>query len=145
MSNFGGTEPPVWRSDGAVGTWGRSLCLQRLMRRSLCPTPTSANGDAAHCCHQLGQGLNMGIRDAAALAQVLQSAHRGWRYRRFAGTQTLWTLAQAENLTILGFTDLLDRIFSNNWLPVVVVRRLGLWMLRRIPPLKTFTLKLMTD
>jgi len=33
-----------------------------------------------------------------------------------------------ENLTILGFTDLLDRIFSNNWLPVVVVR-LGLWML----------------
>jgi len=26
---------------------------------------------------QLGQGLNMGIQDAAALAQVLQSAHRG--------------------------------------------------------------------
>jgi len=50
----------------------------------------------------------------------------------------------SKNLTILGFTDLLDRIFSNNWLPVVVVR-LGLWMLRRIPPLKTFTLKLMTD
>jgi 2-octaprenyl-6-methoxyphenol hydroxylase len=32
-------------------------------------------GDAAHCCHPLGgQGLNMGIRDAAALAQVLQDA-----------------------------------------------------------------------
>ena len=49
-----------------------------------------------------------------------------------------------ENLTILGFTDLLDRMFSNNWLPVVVVRRLGLWMLQRVRPLKKFALQLMT-
>ena len=33
-------------------------------------------GDAAHCCHPVGgQGLNMGIRDAAALAKTLQTAH----------------------------------------------------------------------
>jgi 2-octaprenyl-6-methoxyphenol hydroxylase len=32
-------------------------------------------GDAAHCCHPVGgQGLNLGIRDAASLAQVLQEA-----------------------------------------------------------------------
>lgn len=103
-------------------------------------------GDAAHCCHPVGgQGLNMGIRDAAALAQVLQSAHQVGedigdllilkRYERWR---------QQENLTILGFTDLLDRMFSNNWFPVVIVRRLGLWMLRRIPPLKVLALQLMT-
>lgn len=103
-------------------------------------------GDAAHCCHPVGgQGLNMGIRDAAALAQVLQSAHHSGedigeiqvlkRYERWR---------QRENLTILGFTDFLDRIFSNNWLPLVAVRRLGLLLLLRVRPLKIFALKLMT-
>jgi len=43
----------------------------------------------------------------------------------------------------LGFTDLLDRVFSNNWLPLVAVRRIGLWMLRRVRPLKIFALKFM--
>ena len=34
-------------------------------------------GDAAHCCHPVGgQGLNLGIRDAASLAQILQTADR---------------------------------------------------------------------
>jgi len=43
---------------------------------------------------------------------------------------------QIKNLTILGFTDFLDRIFSNTWLPAVIVRRFGLWLLRTLPPLK---------
>ncbi|MDH6059550.1 FAD-dependent hydroxylase [Chrysosporum bergii ANA360D] len=102
-------------------------------------------GDAAHNCHPVGgQGLNLGIRDAAALAQVLQTAHKAGedignlktlkRYERWR---------KQENLTILGFTDLLDRMFSNNFLPLVVIRRLGLWLMRRIPLLKLFALKLM--
>jgi len=49
-----------------------------------------------------------------------------------------------ENLTILGFTDFLDRLFSNNWLPVVAMRRFGLWVLEHLTPLKIFALKLMT-
>lgn len=103
-------------------------------------------GDAAHCCHPLGgQGLNMGIRDAAALAQVLQNAAQEGedigdlrvlkRYERWR---------KLENWTILGFTDLLDRMFSNNWLPVVTTRRLGLWMLQTIKPLKSLVLRFMT-
>ncbi|MFN6470281.1 MAG: FAD-dependent hydroxylase [Nostoc sp. SerVER01] len=102
-------------------------------------------GDAAHNCHPVGgQGLNLGIRDAAALAQVIEAAHKSGkdigeiqilkRYERWR---------KLENLTILGFTDLLDRIFSNNFLPVVLVRRLGLWLLQRVPVLKVFMLKLM--
>ncbi|MEA5505198.1 FAD-dependent hydroxylase [Halotia wernerae UHCC 0503] len=102
-------------------------------------------GDAAHNCHPVGgQGLNLGIRDAAALAQVIQAAHKAGqdignikilkRYERWR---------QWENLTILGLTDLLDRIFSNNFLPLVIVRRIGLWLMQRVPTLKIFTLKLM--
>lgn len=103
-------------------------------------------GDAAHCCHPVGgQGLNMGIRDAAALAQVLQSAYK--QEEDIGNLQVLkryehWR--KQENLTILGFTDLLDRMFSNNWLPIVVIRRVGLWMLQRVSPVKTYALQLMT-
>ena len=103
-------------------------------------------GDAAHCCHPVGgQGLNMGIRDAAALAQVLRSAHQlGEDIGDLPVLKRYERWRKQENLTILGFTDFLDRVFSNNWLPLVVVRRLGLWMLQRVRPLKIFALKLMT-
>ncbi|MFE1748168.1 FAD-dependent hydroxylase [Coleofasciculus sp. H7-2] len=103
-------------------------------------------GDAAHCCHPVaGQGMNLGIRDAAAIAQVLQSAHNlGEDIGDIQVLKRYERWRKQENLTILGFTDFLDRMFSNNWLPVVAIRRFGLWMLRRIPPLKTYALQLMT-
>lgn len=103
-------------------------------------------GDAAHCCHPVaGQGMNLGIRDAAAIAQVLQSAHNlGEDIGDIQVLKRYERWRKQENLTILGFTDFLDRMFSNNWLPVVAIRRLGLWMLRRIRPVKTFALQLMT-
>lgn len=103
-------------------------------------------GDAAHCCHPVGgQGVNLGIRDAAALAQILQTAHQ--RQEDIGSLRVLrrydrWR--QVENLVILGFTDSLNRLFSNNWLPLVVLRRLGLAMLRTIHPLRVLALRLMT-
>jgi 2-octaprenyl-6-methoxyphenol hydroxylase len=102
-------------------------------------------GDAAHNCHPVGgQGLNLGIRDAAALAQVIQAAQAvGEDIGNVKVLKRYERWRKLENLTILGFTDLLDRIFSNNFLPLVVVRRLGLWFLRRVPMLKVFMLKLM--
>ena len=103
-------------------------------------------GDAAHCCHPVGgQGLNLGIRDAASLAQILQTAHSQKQdigtikvLKRYEGWRKI------ENLAILGFTDLLDRVFSNSWLPVVALRRMGLWMMSYLKPLRIFALKLMT-
>ena len=103
-------------------------------------------GDAAHCCHPVGgQGLNMGIRDAAALAQVVQSAYnQGEDVGNLQVLKRYERWRKQENLTILGFTDLLDRMFSNNFLPVVIVRRLGLLMLKQIRPIKKYALQLMT-
>lgn len=103
-------------------------------------------GDAAHCCHPVGgQGLNLGIRDAASLAQILTAASgkgedigEGKVLRRYQNWRRL------ENLAVLGFTDLLDRMFSNDWLPVVTLRRWGLWLMNNLKPLKIFALKFMT-
>ena len=103
-------------------------------------------GDAAHCCHPVGgQGLNMGIRDVAALVQVITAAHQ--RGEDIGNRQVLkrydrWR--KIENLTILGFTDLLDRIFSNHWMPLVMLRRLMLQLMRVARPVKFLALWLMT-
>jgi 2-octaprenyl-6-methoxyphenol hydroxylase len=103
-------------------------------------------GDAAHCCHPVGgQGLNLGIRDAAALAQVLRAAqqqHEDIGDLRVLRRYERWR--KLENLIILGFTDFLDRCFSNNWLPIVATRRLGLRAMRITRPLKALALRLMT-
>ncbi len=103
-------------------------------------------GDAAHCCHPVGgQGMNLGIRDAAALTQVLKTAHqRGEDIGDLRVLKRYERWRQFENLIILGFTDLLDRCFSNHWLPLVAIRRLGLRTMRQLRPLKTLALQLMT-
>ena len=103
-------------------------------------------GDAAHCCHPVGgQGLNLGIRDAATLAQILTEAgDRGEDIGSLPVLKRYEKWRKQENLAILGFTDFLDRFFSNNWLPIVAVRRLGLWLMAHLKPLKMFALRLMT-
>ncbi|HIK46039.1 MAG TPA: FAD-dependent hydroxylase, partial [Leptolyngbyaceae cyanobacterium M65_K2018_010] len=103
-------------------------------------------GDAAHSCHPVGgQGLNMGIRDAAALAEVLIAAYQRGEdlgSLRVLGRYERWR--RWENWLILGFTDILTRSFSNRLGPVVMIRRLGLRLLRQVPPLRRWALRLMT-
>jgi 2-octaprenyl-6-methoxyphenol hydroxylase len=89
--------------------------------------------------------MNLGIRDAAALAEVLGTARQNGedlgsaavlnRYQRWR---------QPENWAILAFTDLLDRCFSNQLWPVVIIRRLGLHLLANIDWGKHLSLRLMT-
>lgn len=103
-------------------------------------------GDAAHCCHPVGgQGLNMGIRDAAALAETIhQAAQIGEnpgglkvlkRYERWRRTENWFTLSM---------TDFLNRAFSNQFWPLVIARRAGIWVLDSVRPLKRLILQLMT-
>lgn len=102
-------------------------------------------GDAAHKCHPVGgQGLNLGIRDAAALAQVIKEAYStGKDIGNIEVLKTYEHWRKRENLAILGFTDLLDRVFSNKYLPIVIARRLGLWIMQRVPFIRIYNLKLM--
>ncbi|PAX59729.1 FAD-dependent hydroxylase [Brunnivagina elsteri] len=102
-------------------------------------------GDAAHNCHPVGgQGLNLGIRDVAALAQVIQEAHQaGKDIGNIKVLKKYERWRKFENIIILGFTDILDRVFSNSFLPIVIVRRFGLLAMKYIPLVKVLSLKLM--
>ncbi|CAD5956348.1 FAD-dependent hydroxylase [Planktothrix agardhii] len=103
-------------------------------------------GDAAHCCHPVGgQGLNMGIRDGGALAEVLKTATQKGEdigqkrvLKRYEG----WR--QKENLIVLGLTDFLDRTFSGDWTLKVSLRRLGLGVLTKVQIFRYLALRLMT-
>jgi 2-octaprenyl-6-methoxyphenol hydroxylase len=103
-------------------------------------------GDAAHGCHPVGgQGLNMGIRDAAALGEIIKTANQqGLDIGSTAVLEQYENWRKKENLVILAMTDFLDRMFSASWLPLVMLRRTGLWSLRNIPLLKSLALRVMT-
>jgi 2-octaprenyl-6-methoxyphenol hydroxylase len=103
-------------------------------------------GDAAHCCHPVaGQGMNLGIRDAAALAEILIAAHQaGEDIGSDAVLKRYTRWRKPENWAILAFTDFLDRMFSTRLLPIVIIRRMGLFLLDRIPGCKYLALRLMT-
>ncbi|MGA0544520.1 UbiH/UbiF/VisC/COQ6 family ubiquinone biosynthesis hydroxylase [Brevundimonas sp. VNH65] len=95
-------------------------------------------GDAAHGVHPVaGQGLNMGLKDAAALAEVLIEAmrlgedigselvlDRYARWRRF------------DNTVLAAGFDAFVRLFSNDIAPVRLARGLGMAAVNRIGPLR---------
>lgn len=95
-------------------------------------------GDAAHGIHPIaGQGLNMGFKDAAALAEVLVEARRLGqdigaldvleRYQR-------WRRFDAWRMGVV--TDVLNRLFSNDFDVVRAARDIGLGLVDRLPGLK---------
>ncbi|HET8613252.1 MAG TPA: UbiH/UbiF/VisC/COQ6 family ubiquinone biosynthesis hydroxylase [Sphingomonas sp.] len=97
-------------------------------------------GDAAHGIHPIaGQGLNLGFRDAAALAEVLiEGARLGLdpgdaqllaRYERWRGLDTFMVAAATDGLT---------RLFGVPGRAAHRVRSLGIGLVNRIPPLKDF-------
>ena len=99
---------------------------------------TALIGDAAHAVHPVaGQGLNMGLKDAAALAEVLIEAarigedigseivlDRYARWRRF------------DNAALAAGFDGFVRLFSNDLAPVRLARDLGMAAVNRIAPLR---------
>ena len=97
-------------------------------------------GDAAHGIHPIaGQGYNLGVRDIAALVEVMVDAKR--LGLDVGGADTLERYAQwrrADNLTMVAATDLLNRLFSNDIAPLRLVRDAGLAAVNRAPALRKF-------
>ena len=100
-------------------------------------------GDAAHLIHPIaGQGLNMGLKDVAALAEVIVDAAR---LGLDPGTQSVLERYQRWrrfDTMSMGFaTDGLNRLFSNRSDVLRVVRDIGLGLVDRVPNLKQLLIR----
>lgn len=95
-------------------------------------------GDASHAMHPIaGQGLNMGLRDVAALAEVVSDARRlGLDLGDGVALERYQRWRRFDNTMMLAATDVLNRLFSNRIEPLRMVRDLGLAAVNRMPPVK---------
>ena len=97
-------------------------------------------GDAAHVIHPIaGQGLNLGLADAAALAEAVTGALRLGLDP--GGPDVLRAYERArrfDSFAMAAATDGLNRLFSNDALPLRLARDLGLGIVDRLPGLKRF-------
>ena len=95
-------------------------------------------GDAAHMINPLaGQGVNIGLLDAAALAEVLVDAHKnGKNIADLSVLKRYESMRRNENLKMMTVMDVFYKSFSNNILPVKLVRNLGLGLAQRLTPIR---------
>lgn len=95
-------------------------------------------GDAAHAIHPIaGQGVNLGFRDVAVLAEVLAERFRlGLDIGAADGLAAYVRWRRFDNLAMLAVTDGLTRLFGSDAPPVKLARGLGLWAVSKAPPLK---------
>jgi 2-octaprenyl-6-methoxyphenol hydroxylase len=121
----------------------RAFPLGYFVARSFIGERLALVGDAAHVMHPIaGQGLNMGLKDVAALAEVIVDAARlGMdlgqadvleRYQRWRRFDTM-----AMGLA----TNSLNFLFSNESTLLRVVRDIGLGLVDRAPPLKSMFIR----
>jgi 2-octaprenyl-6-methoxyphenol hydroxylase len=95
-------------------------------------------GEAAHVIHPIaGQGLNIAIRDVAALAElIVDQRRRGLDIGDDSVLEQYQRRRRADALLLAAVTDGLNRLFSNTIPPVRLARDLGLAIVNRLPPLK---------
>jgi 2-octaprenyl-6-methoxyphenol hydroxylase len=110
------------------------LSLQ-LARRMTAPRAVLV-GDSAHAVHPIaGQGLNMGLKDAAALAEVLIDAMRlGEDIGSAAVLERYARWRSLDNVGVALATDLFNRLFSNDHPLVRAARGAGMAVVNRIGP-----------
>jgi 2-octaprenyl-6-methoxyphenol hydroxylase len=121
----------------------RAFPLSYFVARSFIAERMALVGDAAHVIHPIaGQGLNLGLKDVAALAEVVVDAARLGidlgqqdvleRYQRWRRFDTM-----AMGLA----TNSLNFLFSNQSTLLRTVRDIGLGLVDRAPPLKSLFIR----
>lgn len=96
-------------------------------------------GDAAHVVHPLaGQGLNLGLKDVAALSEtVIEALRLGLDHGAPDVLQRYQSWRRLDTALMAAVTDNLNRLFSNDLPPVRALRDFGLGVVDRLTPVKS--------
>ena len=92
-------------------------------------------GDAAHTTHPVaGQGMNLGIRDVGAIAEIILTAHhKGEDIGSIDVLKRYQTWRRWDNLGVIMLTDITNRLFSNQFFVLQWLRRIGLALASLLP------------
>lgn len=114
--------------------------LSLLLAERLSAHRVALLGDAAHGIHPIaGQGLNLGLKDAAALAEVLVDAARlGEDIGSEAVLERYARWRRFDNVMLAAATDVFTRLFSNDDRLLRLARGLGMAAVNRIGPARRF-------
>ena len=120
------------------GRWAYPLTLQ--YADTYTDTRLVILGDAAHGIHPIaGQGLNLGLRDVAALVETMSNAANvGLDIGSLQALSTYSNWRHTDNASLISVTDLLNRLFSNDIGPIRTARDVGLAAVEQVQPLKNF-------
>ena len=115
-----------------------SYPLSLSMTEQLVTDRTALVGDAAHGLHPIaGQGLNAGMRDIAALVQIITEAqNRGEDYGSLAVLKRYEEWRRFDNTALALATDTFNKLFSNNTPLLRLGRDLGMGLINKMPSLR---------
>lgn len=121
----------------------RAYPLGLSVARSFIADRVALVGDAAHVIHPIaGQGLNMGLRDIAALAEaVVDAARLGLDIGSQSVLERYQRWRRFDTMAMGVATDGLNRLFSNESGMLRLVRDVGLGIVDRLPMLKDFFIR----
>ena len=100
-------------------------------------------GDAAHAIHPIaGQGLNLGLRDVAALAEcIADGVHVGLDAADYTSLVRYQRWRRFDNVSMALATDALTRLFSNDWDRLRWARDIGMAAVGRAGPARRFFMR----
>jgi 2-octaprenyl-6-methoxyphenol hydroxylase len=100
-------------------------------------------GDSAHGIHPIaGQGLNLGLKDAAALTEVvLDAARLGLDIGALDVLQKYERWRRFDSFALSVATDGLNRLFSNDIAPIRALRDIGMGIVDSIGPARRFFMR----
>lgn len=122
---------------GITSVLGRaSFPLKRQHAQQYVKEGLALVGDAAHTIHPLaGQGVNIGLLDAAVLAEVLLEAdEQDQDITSLAVLQRYEEQRRQQNLLMMQVMDSFYRLFSNDHLPLKILRNIGLGAAGKLAP-----------
>lgn len=100
-------------------------------------------GDSAHGIHPIaGQGVNLGYRDVAVLAELLLEQRKlGLDFGAASVLTHYQRWRRFDSMSMTASTDILNRLFSNHIPGLSLVRRAGMVAVNNLPPLKKYFMK----